>query len=97
LIESEEKRIRLNEIIMQWCEHIKVLPQLREYDIPRLVSLILEEFYTIDLTCGHLVRSFHEGKMLTFNEHGGETTGLYCSDCFAARLKEKGKNEINQS
>jgi len=64
MIESEEKKKRLTEEVTRWCEHTKVMPYLRDYDIPHLVGSILEEFYCVHLCCGHLVSSHEDGRML---------------------------------
>jgi len=81
MIESEEKRKRLTEIVARWTKHTKVKPYLRNCDIPSLVSSILGEFYRITLCCGHMVRELDEGVGLAFNELEGTTHGSYCKDC----------------
>jgi len=43
-IESVRKERELQEIITRWAEHTKVLPILREEDIPTLVGQILDTF-----------------------------------------------------
>lgn len=93
-IESEEKRKRLTELIQRWATHTKVLPQLREYDIPGLVGQVLEEFYHITLCCGHLVRDSDEGVHIAFNDVDGEVSGLYCKDCAEELKKELGAWEV---
>lgn len=107
MIESEEKRERLTQDIKHWCDHVKATPLLRDGDIGGLVGTILEEFYHIHLSCGHLVRELDEGIALEFEdfitdrgdmEHeGGIGTvyGDYCTDCakwYKKKLKAKGIN-----
>ena len=98
MIESEEKRKRLTDDITHWCRHTKILPQLREHDIPSLVGQILEEFYHTHLCCGHLVRSFQEGVHIAFEDWSdgelGVVTGLYCKECAEDYKKELGAWEV---
>ena len=97
MIESEERRQRITERITRWCGHTKILPHLREYDIPGLVGFILEEFYHVKLSCGHLVRDMNEGIVLTFKEtDGSEVTGIYCKDCVKRYKKDLNAWEPNE-
>ena len=105
MIESEEKRQRLLEMVSRWCEHTKVLPYLRDGDIPNLVRQVLGEFYNVTLCCGHLVKG-SEGVHITFRdyivdrgdtEHGGgmgEVSGTYCKDCAEKLKKDLGAWEV---
>ena len=93
-IESEEKRERLKELITHWCEHTKILPHLREYDVPGLVRQILEEFYHITLCCGHMVESCDDGVHIAFNDVGGEVSGLYCKVCAEKYIQTLGAWKI---
>lgn len=90
MIESEDKRKRLTDILEHWAEHTKVKPYLRNHDIPGLVGSILEEFYHTRLCCGHLVASHEDGVVLTFKDwEDGERVeiqGTYCKEC-AKRLR----------
>jgi len=100
MIESEEKRKRLTDTIIHWTNHTKVDHLLRTGDIPSLVRNILQEFYNVTLSCGHLVRG-DEGVHIEFEdfvtdrsdmEHGGGmgiVSGTYCTDC-AEHYKELG-------
>ncbi len=97
MIESEEKRQRINENIKQWCDHVKATPLLRNYDIPSLVKTILEEFYHLQLSCGHLVKDYDEGVILEFYEYpdkNGTVIGSYCKDCVEKYKKELGAWEV---
>ncbi len=101
MIESEEKRKRTTESIERWARHTKIKKYLRDYDIPSLVSQIIDEFYHITLCCGHKVKTMDEGVVIAFTdyvvdrsdmEHGGgmgEVSGLYCKEC-----AEKYKREL---
>ena len=55
MIESEEKKERLKEIIERWTRNTKVDQYLRDYDIPNLINQIVTEFYHINLSCGHWI------------------------------------------
>ena len=81
MIESEEKRKRLTEIVDRWVKYTKVEPYLRGPDIPSLVGSILGEFYHVTLCCGHMVRELDEEVGIAFNELEGTTYGSYCKDC----------------
>ena len=90
MIESEEKRKRLTDTIEHWCKHVKATPLLRNGDIQGLVRSVLEEFYHVRLSCGHMVRG-NEGVDLTFKEYdGSEISGIYCDDCAEHYKKELG-------
>ncbi|KKM99570.1 hypothetical protein LCGC14_1146540 [marine sediment metagenome] len=105
MIESEEKKKRLNDTITHWCKHTKVDHLLRNGDIQWLVGSILSEFYCVTLCCGHKVKG-NEGVHIAFNdfvvdrgdsEHGGgmgEVSGIYCDDCAEHYKKEIGAWEI---
>ena len=99
-IESEEKRKRLIDMITRWCEHTKVLPQLRSYDIPGLVSQVLEEFYNVVLCCGHLIKGSEEGVYISFKDwYDGEEcerSGVYCKECAEKYKKELGAWEVTK-
>jgi len=99
MIDSEVKRNRIKGIIEQWALHTKVLPQLREYDIPGLVGQIIEEFYHTHLSCGHLANSIDDGVVLAFYEYEdtarGEVYGTYCKDCAEEYKLELGAWEVN--
>ena len=98
MVESEEKRKRLNDIITRWCENVKVSPYLRNGDIPSLVDWVLGEFYHITLCCGHLVKDIDEGVHIGFYTYEGrtdETTeGLYCKECAGKYIRTLGAWEI---
>ena len=97
MIESEEKRKRLKEIIGRWCKHAKIKSYLRDYDVPSLVEQILEEFYHVRLCCSHLVISIEDGISLAFKENDGSTVqGIYCKECAGKYKKELGAWEINE-
>ena len=98
MIESEEKKELLKEIIERWSRIIKIEQYLREYDVPSLVSQIINEFYHINLSCGHWVRQY-EGESFDFShktweydccgDYDGPTQGVwsivsgnYCRDCY---------------
>jgi len=96
MLESEEKRKRLLETIERWCDHVKATPLLRDGDISGLVNTILDEFYHITLCCGHKVRDFSDGVIVTYTDYvfdrsidedgdqvQGDATicGDYCKDC----------------
>lgn len=97
MIESEEKKKRLTSTITHWCEHTKVLPYLRNGDIPSLVRQVLDEFYNVTLCCGHLVKG-SEGVHIAFMDNSdgemGEISGLYCEDCAKKYKKELGAWEV---
>ena len=87
-IESEEKRQRITETIERWAENTKVKPYLRSYDIPGLVSSILDEFYHIVLCCGHRVKELDEGVYLEVDDCDGKYYGHYCKECADRKIKE---------
>lgn len=95
MIESEEHRKRLFEIVERWCDHIKATPLLRSGDVGGLVSSIISEFYRITLSCGHEVKSFDEEVVMKLPEvfydddgrHEGHSVGSYCKDCADWNLK----------
>ncbi len=100
MIESKEKEKRLTDIIERWANHTKIIPQLREYDISGLVNQILEEFYHIHLSCGHLVNSSAEEIILTFKDYDDgelvDIVGSYCKDCAKKYKKNLGASEVIQ-
>ena len=79
MIESEENRIRLTEMLERWAKHTKADQMLRENDIPGLVHQILERFYHIHLCCGHMVREFDEGYDFTYKEMAFDDDN-FCDD-----------------
>ena len=99
-IESEEKREALQGIITRWAEHTKVMPYLRSFDIPSLVSNILGEFYHVHLSCGHWVSSMDEGVHIAFKEFSDgegeeyEASGIYCKACAEDFKKNWGAWEV---
>ena len=96
MIESEMKRQRLSDMIQRWATHTKVLPQLRESDIPGLVESVIEEFYHVRLCCGHWVKSIDEGINLEIDEPDGKAYGSYCKDCAKEMIKEDWAREIKE-
>jgi hypothetical protein len=96
MIESQEKRKQITEIIERWCEHTKVKLYLREYDIPGLVGSVIEEFYHVRLCCGHWVKSIDEGINLEIDELEGKAYGSYCKDCAKEMIKEDWAREIKE-
>ena len=98
MIESEEKKERLREIIERWSRNTRIEQYLREYDIPGLVNQIINEFYHINLSCGHWIRQY-EGESFDFSHKTWEydccgdydgpsrgawstISGSYCRDCY---------------
>ena len=98
MIESEEKKERLKEIIERWTRNTKIDQYLRDYDIPSLISQIVNEFYHINLSCGHWIRQY-EGESFDFSHKTWEydccgdqdgpaqgawstVSGSYCRDCY---------------
>jgi len=98
MIESEEKKERLTEMIERWSHTTKIEQYLREHDIPSLVNQIINEFYHINLSCGHWVRQY-EGESFDFSHKTWEYDdcydcdgpsrgvwstiyGSYCKDCY---------------
>jgi len=96
MIESEERRVRIYQTIERWCDNTKITPRLRSYDIPGLVTQIMEEFYTVHLCCGHLVKNTDEGVAIAWKEGAGEVSGLYCRDCADEYKRELGAWEIEE-
>ena len=100
MIESEEKRKRLTDMITRWCEFTMIKPYLRDLDIPSLVSQIIDEFYHIHLCCSHQVRELCEGIYLEFEDFiakenvMGTISGSYCKDCAEEYKKELDAKEI---
>lgn len=92
MVKSEEQRKELNDIINRWSEHTKVVQYLREYDIPNLVSQILDVFYKVTFYCRHK-GNYEDGVHIAFKGMDGgderEISGLYCKDC-----AEKYKGEL---
>ena len=81
MVDSEVQRKRLLDLVTRWADHTKVTPYLRGHDIPGLVCQILDEFYHITLSCGHLVDSMDECVSLELKETDGVYYGSYCKDC----------------
>ena len=98
MIESEEKKERLQNIIERWSNNVRIEQYLREYDISGLVNQIINEFYHINLSCGHWVRQY-EGESFDFSHKTWEydccgdyddpvqgawstVSGNYCRDCY---------------
>ncbi len=81
MIESEEKRARLKDLIEHWAKHTKADQMLREGDIPNLVGQVIEEFYHVRLSCGHYVRSIDDGHPMKYKDVNGKVYGTYCDDC----------------
>ena len=98
MIESEEKRKELTNIITRWCSLTKTKHLLRNHDVPMLVNQILEEFYHIHLCCGHMVQDFNDGVHIAFkdmiNGEEGEVSGLYCWDCAEEYKRDLGAWEV---
>lgn len=94
MIESEQKKQRLTDTVTRWCDHTKVTPYLRDYDIPNLVSQVMNDFYHVHLCCGHLVNTIDEGVHLAFKDVDGGVRGLYCQDCAVRYKRELGAWEI---
>lgn len=95
MIESEEKKERLTEMVTRWCNFTKVSPQLREGDIPSLVRQVIEEFYHIHLSCGHLVEEIDEGVHIAYRENdGSEVSGMYCKECAEEYKRTLGAWEV---
>lgn len=89
MIDSEEKRQRVTEIVERWVIHTKIKSYLRSYDIPSLAHQIVQEFYHICLSCGHWVNSLNEGTSLEIDEQDGKRYGTYCDDCVKSMLKDE--------
>ncbi len=85
MIESEDKRKRLNDIVTRWCNHIHATPLLREGDISGLVQSIMCEFYHVVLSCGHMVKSIDDGFEYAADS---DTYGIECADCHENRLND---------
>lgn len=92
MIESEEKRKRIIECLERWSKHCKVDHLLRDGDIAGLASSIIQEFYHIQLCCGHWVKNYDEGVTLEIPDYSdgeeGVLIGSYCSECAKHFLKE---------
>ena len=97
MIESEAKKARLTEMVTRWCETTKVMPYLWDYDIPALVSSILDEFYKVTFCCGHK-GEWEDGVHIEFYEYQdkskGTVSGIYCRDCVKRYKKELGAWEV---
>ena len=101
-IESEQKRKRLTEIIERWANHTKSSWMLREGDVPSLVDQIIEEFYHVQLSCGHWVEGLDEGVWIEWedsfcDEDGakkGMVSGTYCKVCAEEYKRDLGAKEI---
>lgn len=88
MIESEEKRKRIADMLERWSKHCKVDHLLREGDIPGIVDSIITEFYHMKLCCGHWVNTTSEGIDLQMDEDEGYSTGIYCKECAEKLLKD---------
>lgn len=99
MIESEEKRKRLTDIITRWSEYTKVINYLRPYDIHNLVGQVLDEFYSVMFSCGHL-GNWEDGVHIAFKDlddgQEGEYSGLYCRDCAEEYKAELGAWEVKE-
>ena len=104
MIESEEKRERIIDILERWSKNCKIDHLLRDGDIAGLASWILEEFYHIWLACGHGVKDFDEEVVVEFDEpyvdeegfRIGRITGSYCKEC-AEWFMKNAKNCIDKT
>ena len=99
MIESEERKQRIENTIENWAIHCLLKPHLREGDIRNLVGQIMDEFYHVTLSCGHQVMNINEGVLISFKDvdHEGkecEVQGNYCKDCAEKYKKELGSKEI---
>jgi len=89
MIESEEKRKSLVDILERWAKNCKIEDRLRDGDIHGLVSCILGEFYHTHLACGHQVPNDYQATVIEFDEpfvddsgfHTGRCTMNCCTDC----------------
>ncbi len=93
MIESKTKRERLFGIVEHWATFTKVMPYLRDHDIPGLVCSIIDEFYPIHLSCCCQINSMGEEIHQSLKDIDQETGkpaisyGVYCVDC--AKRHEK--------
>jgi hypothetical protein len=98
MIESEEKRKRITDIVTRWANHTKVNQYLRDGDIYGLVDSIITEFYHVNLCCGHWVMHSDDGVPLEFEdyENGEKVTisGNYCKECAKRYKKDFKAREI---
>jgi hypothetical protein len=98
MIESEERRKRITDIVERWAKYNRIIPYLREHDIPSLVNSVIQEFYHVSLCCGHWVRSNDEGVPLEFedcvNGENVTVTGIYCKECAERYKKDLKAREI---
>lgn len=92
MIESVEKQKRVLAKLERWVEQRKVVGNLiaiRDNELHQLAHSITDEFYNIQLCCGHMVRGFDEGEDLVFSEHdGSKIYGTYCKDCAKVYKRE---------
>ena len=100
MIESEEKRKRLTETITRWSKHTKVDHLLRQGDILSLVRQILNEFYHITLSCGHMVAEMDERIDICYKDYSDgeevEMSGGVCKECAEWYKKEAGAWETTK-
>jgi len=94
MIESEEKRKRLTDTVTRWTQHTKVDHLLRDGDVPGLVQSILQEFYHIHLSCGHMVAELDEITTLSWKDVEGECYGSVCKECAERYKRELGAWEV---
>lgn len=95
MIESKEHLRRVTDIIRHWAKFTHAGRELRQGDVENLAHQILEEFYRVQLSCGHYVRSLTDGVGLTHasQDRDGEpceVSGVYCADCAEAYKRELG-------
>ena len=93
MIESRKKKEKLTDLVRRWCKHTQH-HNLRDGDVSSLVSQVLDEFYSIKLSCGHLVRDMDEGVCIAFFDESGRVQGIYCKDCAEEYKKKLGAWEI---
>ncbi len=90
MIESEEKRKEIIESVEHWAKWTRVETLLRPGDAYTLSDTILQLFYKVVLTCGHMVKTIDEGVYLRVDDgEEGWYEGLYCQHC-AQRMIEEG-------
>ncbi len=92
MIESEEKRKIIIDMLNRWAAHCKIDHLLRDGDILGLADSIIERFYRIRLCCCHYVDNYEDSVDLEMNEYDdegnlGTSFGVYCKDCAEWFLK----------
>ncbi len=92
MIESEEKRKRITDIVERWANYTKTKQYLRDGDIYSLVDSVIQEYYHVNLCCGHWVMSNDDGIALEYDGYeDGEKitgTGIYCKECAKRYIKD---------